>query len=228
MIGLVIINFVFLIFHWNSLRIELSETTLVLTFVGFLFAFAGINIYSIFNTNIEEEKKRLNDVYHQYKDEISETLSLLNFSKKLISYYQLSQMLVTSRQFTSQSLERIISIANIIEEYKSFLKRLYNKGDIKMYEEFKKDFMDVSRGIRDSFTYFYNDGSFPQGYFTPSNVKFRSIYKERLSQLIDVMNTLEEYDYTGSTAVSENCGPNLRQKWRNFVKSFFALFQKTS
>ena len=97
MIGVVVINFIFLLFNWYNLQIELSETTLILTFVGFLFAFAGINIYSIFNTNIEEEKKRLNDVYNQYKDEISETLSLLNYSKKLISYYQFSQMIVTSR-----------------------------------------------------------------------------------------------------------------------------------
>lgn len=228
MIILLITNTIFLIFHWADFRLELSETSLILTFVGFLFAFAGINIYSIFNTNIEEEKKRLNDVYNQYKDEISETLSLLIYSKKLINYYQLSQMIVTSKKFTSQSLERIISIANIVEEYKSFLKRLYERGDIKRYEEFKKDFIDVSRGIKDSLNYFYNDGSFPQGYFSPLYVNLRSVYKERLFQLIEIMNTLETYDYTGTIIVTENKNANFKQRWKNFVKSFCALFKISS
>lgn len=224
MIGLVVINFIFLLFNWYNLQIELSETTLILTFVGFLFAFAGINIYSIFNTNIEEEKKRLNDVYNQYKDEISETLSLLNYSKKLISYYQFSQMIVTSRRFTSQSMDRITSITMIIEQYKSFLKHLYDKGDFKKFDEYKKDFIDVSRGIRDSLNYFYNDGSLPEGYFTPQSARLKTTYEERLVQLITIMDELESYDYTGINNESNDNVLNFKQRWRLFVKSFWNLF----
>ena len=129
MIILLITNLFFFIYNWYDLQIVISDITLVITFVGFLFAFAGINIYSIFNTNIEEEKKRLNDVYDLYKNEIDETMKLLDYSKKLISYFQYAQMIVSVKQFNSQSLEQISSLNNIVEDYKIFLADLYKKNN---------------------------------------------------------------------------------------------------
>ena len=58
MVCLCTINIVFLIANWGELHVNIdSATNILLTIIGFLFAFAGINIYSIFNTNIESEKK---------------------------------------------------------------------------------------------------------------------------------------------------------------------------
>ena len=53
-ITLCIVNIIFFIYNWQDWTISLeNETNILLTIIGFLFAFAGINIHSIFNTNIE-------------------------------------------------------------------------------------------------------------------------------------------------------------------------------
>lgn len=58
-VALCITNIVFFIYNWGDLRLQINDTTnILLTIIGFLFAFAGINIYSIFNTNIETEKAK--------------------------------------------------------------------------------------------------------------------------------------------------------------------------
>ena len=59
---LAIVNSVFLICNWYSLSLQLSNESLLLSVVGFFFAFAGINIYSIFNTNIDSEKNALHEL----------------------------------------------------------------------------------------------------------------------------------------------------------------------
>ncbi len=47
----------FFMCHFSDYKfVPTASASLLFTFVGFLFAFAGINIYSIFNTNVENEK----------------------------------------------------------------------------------------------------------------------------------------------------------------------------
>ena len=65
MVCLCTINIVFLIVNWCELHVNIdSATNILLTIIGFLFAFAGINLYSIFNTNIESGKEAKNARYY--------------------------------------------------------------------------------------------------------------------------------------------------------------------
>lgn len=226
MIILLVTNTVFLIFHWSDLRIELSETSLILTIVGFFFAFAGINIYSIFNTNVETEKEQLKDLSDKYQKEIMDTMCLLYYSKKLISYYHYAQIIVNSKKFNSQSFEQISSVNSIIGEYKSFLASLYKRNEYKLYDEYKRDFLDVSRGIKELLNVSGRDKKFPKNFFQElKNPELERLYREQFKQLVEMMAELETYDYTGVESLEQTNDKNFKERWNIFASSFMDLIK---
>ena len=68
MVILCLSNAVFLLKHLLDFEIDVHDMgNVMLTIIGFLFAFAAINIYSIFNTNVDEEKGRIVQLTQEYE-----------------------------------------------------------------------------------------------------------------------------------------------------------------
>ena len=150
--SMIIICVVSLFFIWGpKAHIEFSNlnniTTLMLAVIGFLFAFAGINIYSIFNTNIDEEKNRLNELVNSYRSKLQFTIDQWDYSKKLIKYYQTCQMIIDSKEFNAQIYDWVFSIERQVVIFSDYLIKMYNCKQEREYVSFKQDLLDITRGI---------------------------------------------------------------------------------
>jgi hypothetical protein len=193
-------NIVFFIYHFFDWKIEINTpTSLLLTFIGFLFAFAGINIYSIFNTNIEFERKRLDDLYNSYKVDIECTMSSLKNARDLVRYYQLCQLMISSSRLNSQSLEIINSLNSNIDMYKQSLYSLYINGFTNDYKNIMQHFMELSRGMHQMLNDFSNklkDEHFKKTFFEEASQTLQDQYKKGLNDLITTLRQLEDYDFT--------------------------------
>lgn len=123
-VGLCITNIVFFVCNCNDLTISLSnETNILLTIIGFLFAFAGINIYSIFNTNIEAEKARLVEMKNQYAETMESSLRSINFASDMSKLQLYAQMTYSLKTSNSQLLEWLDQISNTISRIKDSLEK---------------------------------------------------------------------------------------------------------
>ncbi len=156
-------NTIFLVHNIDDFRINLSPDNMILTAVGFFFAFAGINIYSIFNTNIEEEKKRLTDLSESYektlngyKENIDLYKNISEYSRRLIKFHQFSLLISSSKKFNSQIYSNWLpQFNNFLKEYHRFLLDLHSKlGNTDLFTEIRSDFTDICRGSFYSFSYF--------------------------------------------------------------------------
>lgn len=147
-------------------------TTLLLVVIGFLFAFAGINIYSIFNTNIDEEKDRLKKLQNEYSDQLLFTKEQLDYSKELIKYYQTCQMIIDSKEFNAQIYDWVFSCSRQVDEFSIYLGRLFKEKHEKQYVSFKRDLLDITRGMCIQFNSFRNQTLCETSFFkkiTPSD-----------------------------------------------------------
>lgn len=190
------VNLAFFVAHWQELSFDFSETSIYITFVGFLFAFAGINIYSIFNTNIEEEKKRLYDLNEKYKDEIKRTMCLLDFSKKHIKYYQLSQMISGAKVFNIQLGEWLGEFDDLRNEMVDFLYELslIDKGE---FESMSSDFTDVNRSVCYLFGSLYDRiNANSKAFFAHVDEELKNRFLEQLSNTISEINDLQTKDFS--------------------------------
>ena len=156
-------NTIFLVHNIDDFRINLSPDNMILTAVGFFFAFAGINIYSIFNTNIEEEKKRLTDLSESYektlngyKENIDLYKNISEYSRRLIKFHQFSLLISSSKKFNSQIYSNWLpQFNNFLKEYHRFLLDLHSKlGNTDLFTEIRSDFTDICRGSFYSFSDF--------------------------------------------------------------------------
>ena len=87
MVALCTINIIFFICNWGDLRLQINDTTnILLTIIGFLFAFAGINIYSIFNTNIETEKAKMIELQKEYSHQMETAILKCLFMTRFINF----------------------------------------------------------------------------------------------------------------------------------------------
>lgn len=99
MVVLCCINILFFIINWTDLSLCINDVTnILLTIIGFLFAFAGINIYSIFNTNIEAEKERLIEIREKYSQIMDITLEEMTFSANTTKLQLYGQLIFTSKK----------------------------------------------------------------------------------------------------------------------------------
>lgn len=190
------INFAFFIVHWKELEFDFSKTSIYITFVGFLFAFAGINIYSIFNTNIEEEKKRLYNLNEKYKDEIQRTMCLLDFSKKHVKYFQLSQMIASTTVFNSQLGEWLDEFDRLGKEFEEFLFEL-SQIDKEEFDSISPDFTDINRSVYYLFDSFQkkviqNEVSF----FTGVDDGLKKSFLDQLAETIKTVNDMQTRDFS--------------------------------
>ena len=147
-VGLCIINIVFFVCNWNDLTISLSnETNILLTIIGFLFAFAGINIYSIFNTNIEAEKARLVEMKNQYAETMESSLRSINFASDMSKLQLYAQMTYSLKTSNSQLLEWLDQISNTISRIKDSLEKARLSESNAYFCAMSNDVTALARGL---------------------------------------------------------------------------------
>ena len=144
---LAITNAVFFYYNWNEMKVVIDQTTLLLTFLGFLFAFAGINIYSIVNTNVEAEKERLTELACHYEETLKMSDSFIQNIKKLGVMQQTGLLITTTPKMTNQHFSWIKKCNNLYKSQEEFIRMLYNDGVRDKALEYLADFTDVCQGI---------------------------------------------------------------------------------
>lgn len=185
----------------NKVKLQITldkSTTILLTTIGFLFAFAGINIYSIFNTNIEEEKGRLRDLQNEYEDAMRFEKKQGENARKLLVYYQTCQMVIDSQFFNPQIYDWLFDLRRYIAECKDFILLLYTEKRESSYVTFRDDFRYISRGIKIQLRAFEDRIKDRRSTFfntvTESDKRnFFTVFDE----VINEVKSLEDYDYTG-------------------------------
>ena len=158
MVALCCINILFFILNWSDLTLCVNDVTnILLTIIGFLFAFAGINIYSIFNTNIEAEKERLIEIREQYSKTMNDTLEEMNFSANITKLQLYGQLIFTSQKSNSQLLDWMQKTSDIIKEIKKSLEQFKTQKILEQYLQRKNDVIAVSRSIGYLANMFYSE-----------------------------------------------------------------------
>lgn len=223
MLVLAVTNIGFFTYNITDLQINIDTTAIFITFVGFLFAFAGINIYSIFNTNIEEEKKRLTDLSAIYEEEIGNTTLLLDFSRKQIKYHQLSIVICNSRKFNGQILEWLGEMDIIISEFTRFL-YVSAQEDTDNYEKMSKDFIDITRGVYYAFNNFQTElNNIGDQFFQGVDQNTRSMVMEQLNLMCSKLNNLQTKDFSlqdENLEIITEKQMKLREVWSLLFKTF--------
>ena len=149
-------NSVFLIYHIFDYDIYWDNTTnILLTIIGFLFAFAGINIYSIFNTNIVTEKEKLTDLSSKHKEQIARSRFDMDSSLLLMNIVSTGIMVSTAKQFNSQYIEQLRGIKKMLSQLKSKLVKLDKKGESssEQFKDLMGKLLDVVRNLRNQLNY---------------------------------------------------------------------------
>lgn len=192
MVVLCCTNIIFFIRNWYDLTLCVNDiTNILLTIIGFLFAFAGINIYSIFNTNIEAEKERLIEMREMYSQKMSNTLEQLEFSANLTKIQLYGQLIFTSQKNNSQILEWIQKSFDIIQEIENLLRKTYKQDNIEQYYQKKNDIIAVVRGISYLANTFMEKVSKPHSsYFNNTDSKNAIYIQNELKTLQKKLNTL--------------------------------------
>lgn len=210
----------------NLIKVKLDgETTILMATIGFLFAFAGINIYSIFNTNIEEEKGRLRDLQARYEKEMMFERTQGLYSRKLLMYYQTCQMITDSQSFNPQIYEWIFDLQHYVSECKKYMVTLFRERGELSYTSFKSDFCYISRGIKIQLI------SFRERIQSPTSAFFSRVTPSDKRNFLDVLNdeliqveSLEDYDYIGGNVTKrdseekEDISVRLRNVWVSIKK----------
>ena len=219
------VNFAFFIVYWKELEFDFSKTSIYITFVGFLFAFAGINIYSIFNTNIEEEKKRLYDLNEKYKEEIQITMCLLDFSKKHIKYYQLSQMIASTTVFNSQLIDWLDEFDRLGTEFEEYLFEL-SQIDKEEFNSRCPDFIDINRSVYYLFESFQNKIKQNEAaFFTDLDEGLKKSFLNQLAETIKTVNDMQTRDFSEKKIDKNGIQADI-SVWEGLCITWKALWRK--
>lgn len=189
---LAITNSLFFIVNWKNWEINISNEAILLSVVGFFFAFAGINIYSIFNTNIENEKKMLNDIIKKYDAELRLSSSGLKFPQNIHNVYQSCQYLISSNSFPSWAHDRIDEIKNGIDDLHKTVMELKCCHKLSEFENCRKQLTNLSQGMMTLFNTYYERLDYNRAYFHGLDEKDIENYKEKVK---DTISRIEEIQY---------------------------------
>ena len=191
---LAVVNITFFVCYWEDLTPQLNDESILLSVVGFFFAFAGINIYSIFNTNIESEKEALRDLVKQYDGELKMSSKMLQFPQELIMIWQTCQYLTTSKFFQHKSFNWIDELRTRMEEQRDFVQELRDHNRVVQFERFREDLSSLAQGIYSTLKQHQEliekDGSFYSP--IPGN---EDTYRKRLARVVTFAEGLVSYDY---------------------------------
>lgn len=114
---LVLSNSVFLIWNINDLQINVDESTILLSVIGFLFAFAAINIYSIFNTRVDKEKEELNDLIDQYESLLENDKRQLDITIIIVRFQMTILAISSTEKMNAQFLEWLDMAKNQVDGF---------------------------------------------------------------------------------------------------------------
>lgn len=191
---LAVVNTVFLICNWFDLTLQLNNESLLLSVVGFFFAFAGINIYSIFNTNIDSEKNALQDLQKKYDGELRLSSQMLKFPQELIMIWHTSQYIATAKVMQSKSFDWLTDLKKRMKRQRDFVQGLREHYQIDIHERFRDDLANLAQGVlmvmeqhRDSIN--SNDDFFAP---LPTN---KDTYNSMLNDVILFIEETRSYQY---------------------------------
>ena len=147
---LALTNSVFLLYNLNKgWKIDINQTSLLLTVIGILFAFGGIYVYSVFNANVDAEKKAINDLQERYNKELEQANKGLLSVHKLMSLYQKGQLIVNSPTISIQQSALVREFELLFNEQEEYLNEL-SKTPSPTYYAYKSNFDSVCRSISES------------------------------------------------------------------------------
>lgn len=191
---LAVVNVTFFICYWNDLTPQLNDESILLSVVGFFFAFAGINIYSIFNTNIESEKEALRDLVKHYDGELKMSSKMLQFPQELIMIWQTCQYLTTSKFFQHKSFDWIIELRARLEMQRDFVQELRDYNRVVQFERFRDDLSSLAQGICSTLKQHQSIIEADSSFFKPIPGNDDN-YKKKLTGVISFAESLVSYSY---------------------------------
>lgn len=149
MVALCITNIVFFIYNWGDLRLQINDTTnILLTIIGFLFAFAGINIYSIFNTNIETEKAKMIELQKEYSHQMETTIHKMAFYDSVHQLQLYSQLIFNLSKTNSQIIIWVDKIKEQCQCIKLYMEDSKKHDSVEMYEHNQANLLALYRGLK--------------------------------------------------------------------------------
>ena len=141
------VNTAFLVCNWKDLTINLTNESLLLSVVGFFFAFAGINIYSIFNTNIESEKSALRELQRKYDGELKLSSQMLQFPQELIMIWHTSQYIASANVIQNKSFDWLKDLKKRMKSQRDFVQNLLNHFQIEVHNRYRDDLANLAKGV---------------------------------------------------------------------------------
>lgn len=146
---LAICNSIFLIRNIDDWDVNIDQTAILLTFLGFFFTFAGIYIYSVFNTNVELEKKNLRELTNKYGEELALANQGVYSVSKLLNFYQTGQLIVNSPRMNVHIYAWIDQLQTLYKEQTDYMRELYKRG-LPIHASYRLDLLSVCRGLSES------------------------------------------------------------------------------
>ena len=182
---LCVINILFFICNWGDLHIDINDSTnILLTIIGFLFAFAGINIYSIFNTNIESEKRKLIELQDVYNRQTIKNVQQMKFSSLLNQQQLYAQLIFSSSKMNIQILEWASVLVTTLTEIEKYLELLKKQESCVIYEQYRNDVLSLCRGFS------YQGRIFLETISSKDSLYFDNISKGYKSIVVDTITNL--------------------------------------
>lgn len=217
---LAVVNTVFLLCNWCDLTINLNNESILLSVVGFFFAFAGINIYSIFNTNIDSEKSALQELQRKYDGELRLSSQMLQFPQELIMIWHTSQYISTAKVIQSKSFDWLRDLKKRMKNQRDFVLGLRDHYQIDIHERYRDDLANLAQGVlmvikqhKESIT--CNNDFFKP---IPSN---KDTYISILDDVIQFVEETKTYDYEPELPEVElNLWGKVKKVYNYAVKSF--------
>ena len=219
---LAIINIVFFICNWYDLQLDLNKESVLLSVVGFFFAFAGINIYSIFNTNIENEKQSIRELKERYDNQLKLSEKELQFPKELIKVYQTAQYLASTETLNINSFDWIRTIKNVMDEMRNFVKHFKECENDYKFEMYRTDLVNLSQGVLVLLK--HHKSIIGEGSFFNSSIAEKDNYTNKLDELIGFVEETRTYSYEQQVANEQ--GDTWICKIRRVIKYAKVVFDK--
>lgn len=186
-------NILFFYVNWNSYCVSISNEAILLSVVGFFFAFAGINIYSIFNTNIEAEKQTIRELAREYEAELSVMSQMMEFPKNVLQTYQLACYLTSADVIQPSSMDWMDSITIRSTKLKAVVTELKNKHLEEKYEIYNEHLVSMAQGILVLLNQ-HNHAITYNRFFKGLSEADQQRYNEKLTGLIELMDKLQYTD----------------------------------
>ena len=222
MVALCVINILFFICNWADFRLQINDTTnILLTIIGFLFAFAGINIYSIFNTNIESEKAKMIELQNKYSMQMELTIHKMKFYDSIHQLQLYSQLIFNLTKTNSQIFEWVDKVKMLCTVIQEFVEESKKRDTVETFESDNDNLIALYRGLK------YQQKSFlnrivnsPSDFFQGMDSKNQDALVDNISNMLAAIDFLDQDENLEDYDFDEKCNGNL-------ISSFLEKCRKT-